>query len=213
MTEPKVIIFDFDGTLADVVEVIKQIYEEESQKRGWPKLSENQYKKLRKGTIKQAMAWAGVRSWQLPGLLRQGRKSFYAKSKNVKLFPGITELIKKLYLDGWEIYVLSANSDKTIHEIMRRNDADQYVHVLKRSPLFGKASAIRKLMKKHRYQRENVWMVGDEVRDLEAAKKVGVKSIAVSWGLQDESLLKVNQPNAVANKPKDIINILKKGQS
>lgn len=206
----KVVIFDFDGTLADVAEVVREIYDEESEKRGWPALTDAQYKKLRKGTIKQAVSWVGIRPWQLPGLLRLGRKRFHSKSGQVKLFPGITKLMKDLHDKNWTIYVLSANSSNTIREVLDRNDIGRYVQVLKRSPLFGKASSVRRLIRSRGYQQDEVWMVGDEVRDMEAAQKAGIRSIAVTWGLQDESLLKRQTPHALVTKPDDILHHLEK---
>jgi phosphoglycolate phosphatase len=205
----KAVIFDFDGTLADVATIMRAIYAEEALKRRWPELTDKDYARLRKGTIRQAMKWARIRSWQLPGLLRLGRNLFHARSGEVELFEGIHELIPQLQEDGWDIYVLSINSTATIQEVLKRHKVDKYFQILKRPNLFGKSASIRTLMRSRGYERANVWMVGDEVRDIQAANKAGVNSIAVAWGLQDESLLAQYQPTAVARQAQDIERILK----
>lgn len=207
----KVVIFDFDGTLADVAELIKTLYAELALQRGWPELTEEAYIRLRKGTVPQAIKWVGVRPWQLPGLLREGRAQFHARSSEVILFPGIDKVVKKLHADGWEIYVLSSNSPGTIREVLRANDLADKMHILRRPSMFGKDKSINKLIHREAYNRANVWMVGDELRDVDGANKAGVRSIAVSWGLQDISALQAAGPTAVADKPADIVTILDQG--
>lgn len=206
----KVVIFDFDGTLADVEAIIRQLYGEIAPKRRWPELTDEAYQTLRRGTLREAMRWLGVRPWQLPGLMRVGRTLFHKHSASVQLFVGIPELVEQLHEDGWHIYVLSNNSVVTIHEILERNNVDHYVHVLKRPALFGKAASINKLIKQRRYDRNNVWMIGDEVRDIQAANKARVKSIAVSWGLQDESVLQKTRPTHLAHDVTEIKKLLDK---
>lgn len=206
---PKVVIFDFDGTLADVAEIVREIYDEQSQRRGWPKLTDAEYKRLRKGTVREAMRWVGVKSWQLPGLLRFGRKAFHDKSGEIKLFPGVPDVLEALHKDGWQIYILSTNSPDTIREILSRYKLDSFVTILKRSGMFGKAASINKLVKKQGYSKRHVWMVGDEIRDMEAAKKSGVNSVGVAWGLQDGASLKKYKPDYLAKKPSEIVEYLK----
>lgn len=207
----KVVVFDFDGTLADIEEMIKKLYTEVAAEKGWPPLTDEAYQKLRTGSIAEAIKWVGVRPWQVPGLLREGRKRVWALRDEIELFPGIPQLINQLHKEGWRIYVLSANSPKTIKAVLARHELDHLVTVLRRPALFGKAMSVKNLMRSQRYDTSEVWMVGDEVRDIEAAHKAGVRSIAVSWGLQDVGLLKNYQPMAVAKNAKDIAPILKNG--
>ena len=211
MKDKNVAIFDFDGTLADVVEIIRALYGDLALERGWPELTETEYKRLRKGTVQQALKWVGVRPWQLPSLLREGRARFKSRSDDILLFNGVSEVVTRLHEQGWHIYILSSNSPDTIKKVLKINGLADKATVLRRPSMFGKAKSINKLVESHGYSKENVWMIGDELRDVDGGNKAGVNSLAVAWGLQDVSVLKAAGPTAVAHKPEDIARILIKG--
>lgn len=58
--------------------------------------------------------------------------------------------------------------------------------------------------------REQVIYVGDETRDIDSAKKAGVKGIAVSWGFNSKKVLAKHHPDALIEHPQELIDILKK---
>lgn len=203
-----VIIFDFDGTIADVVPMIREIYNDMAKKRNMPELTDDVFENLRKKTLREAIKWIGVKPWQIPGLLNAGRKEFYKKRKEVELFDGCAELIIGLRAENVPVYILSSNSTTTIRSVLRRYEIDDDVEVLKRSSLFGKASSIKRLVRSHGYSKQNVYMIGDEVRDIEAANKAGVNGIAVTWGLQHESILAAAHPKHVVHTVKELSTII-----
>ncbi len=204
-----VIIFDFDGTLADTSTLLRRIYNEMAAEHDWPAMSESDYQRLRGMSIGQAQHWAGIKSWQVPSLLRDGLKRFKGHASEIGVFDGIPELVKQLSGETAALYVLSTNTKASITEVLDRFELAELVIILRRSALFGKHHAIRHLLAKHKYQPDNVWMVGDEMRDIEAAKRAGVKSAAVTWGLQDENLLKTGNPDLIANTPSELRELIK----
>ena len=52
-----------------------------------------------------------------------------------------------------------------------------------------------------------IWYVGDEVNDVVSAKAAKVKVAAVSWGFANRNSLVERQPDFIADKPKDLLNI------
>jgi phosphoglycolate phosphatase len=50
--------------------------------------------------------------------------------------------------------------------------------------------------------------VGDETRDVEACKKVGIKIIGVTWGLHTPKALKKAGADYIINKPDEFHKIL-----
>lgn len=201
----RAIIYDFDGTIADSEKVILDTYNALSERRGWPELTHKRYVTLRRGSPQQAMKWAGIRVWQLPRLLRTARLEYRKHKDEIKLFPYMANTIRRSSDIGYDVYVLSTNSRDTVKSILGKNGINGRVSVLKSSSIFGKHKIIKRLVRKNGYNARLSWMVGDEIRDLEAAKSAGLNSVGVSWGLQSVGALKQHEPTAIAAKPADIL--------
>jgi phosphoglycolate phosphatase len=206
----KIIIFDFDGTLADTAPIIRSIYSELALKNKWRTLTDEDYAVLRRGTFRQARKWSGLRWWQLPSLVRSIRRLLVLEAEKVALFPGVADMIRELYKDNHTMYVLSRNFPRTIAQVLKRNNLQTELPILVgRRRYFGsKGAVIKELMRDNNYDKEKVWMVGDEKRDVRAAHKAGVNSVAVAWGIQDVSVLKLYKPTSIARSVKELKEIL-----
>lgn len=194
----RAIIFDFDGTIADTVPIMLDIYHKKAETKGWPVITPTTLVELKKGSIKQAMKWAGVKFWQIPGLLSMGRSYMKERVNDIQMFPGIPQLIKDLPTDT-DLYVLSNNDSRTIEQVLIANGLNNKVTVLPRPSLFNKDKSIKRLIKLNTYFNKDVIIVGDEVRDIDAGRKARIHSIGVSWGLQDKSLLEKAKADEVCD--------------
>lgn len=203
----KTIIFDFDGTIADSIDVMLQIYNELAEVRGMRHVTEADWLELRKGTIAKGLKWTGAKPIQLPGLLAQGLKLVEARTADIKLFPEMIPVIQKLAGEGNALFVLSTNSQAVIQDVLNKHGIGQQMEVLKSSRVFGKASALKRLIRTHNLDPNNVWMIGDEVRDMQAAKKAGVHPVGVSWGFQPGETLEALGGVELVKKPNDLLSL------
>ncbi|MEH7475748.1 HAD hydrolase-like protein, partial [Priestia megaterium] len=69
---------------------------------------------------------------------------------------------------------------------------------------FSKSKDISVFLKNNKLKKEEVIYIGDELRDIKAAKKNGLLCIAVSWGYDSLDLLSTGNADFVAKQPKDI---------
>lgn len=198
------IIFDFDGTLADMKSLILEVGNEIAAKKGWPAVDEATYQELSKGNIKDGLKRLGVPLRELPFAVLQGKRRLNERIEEIRLFSGISDLITSLQAAGHQLFVLSANSNKLIKAVLKRHNLADKLTILPSTGLFGKAPALKRCMRSHKLAKQDVWMVGDELRDIEAAKRVGIHSIAVTWGLQHPDALQAAQPTFLAHSPEQL---------
>lgn len=204
----KCVVFDFDGTLADTVEILHRIYNDLAGENNWQKLSLDEYKKLFTGTAWHALVWSKFMPWRIYRLVTESRNRLHAKPKEPKLYAGIDKVIDYFSNNGWSIYVLSRNREDTVRLILKEKGLKDNITVLSQASILGKHRKIKRLIKWKGYRKELMWMIGDEVRDIKASKKSGIRCIAVTWGFQSYSVLKQANPDFIVSQPKDILKII-----
>lgn len=196
------IIFDFDGTIADSFGVILAIFNEIS---GRDHVSEEEVVKLRKLSLIKAAEEVAVPKWRVPYLLFRGRKMMSHRISDIVPFSEIPDVIKQLHDMGYRLCILSSNSTRNVEVFLDKNKLSEYfTSVYGGIGLFGKARAVRRIMKRYHVQAGDCVYIGDEVRDVEASKRAGVSSIAAAWGFNAAEVLATHNPDALARTPAEL---------
>jgi phosphoglycolate phosphatase len=192
----KLILFDFDGTLADVESIMLSIYNSLADTLHLDPITEAQLPALKDmGAKKFIKEKSGLHFWQIPKALRLGLLEYQRQASRVTLFPGIPELLVNLKERGLIVGILSSNEPKTIRDILSRYGAQ--VDFVYHGSLFGKARKIHAIARELNITSDEVVYIGDEVRDVEAAKKANVDCISVTWGLNSTKALQEINPHTV----------------
>jgi len=206
-TKP-VVIFDFDGTIADTFVLTIDIFYKLRPR--WPVLPKGEVERLRGMAMLQLARELRIPFWQVPFLLMRGRKIMASKLSSIALIKGVDDVIRQLHAEGCMLYVISANSKSNVTGFLDHYDLLKYFTDVKGlEGLFGKARIIRKLLKSTRTSPDHAYYIGDEVRDIEAAHKAGVHSIAVSWGFNNIKILSKHNPEKIVFDPDEIIGAIK----
>jgi phosphoglycolate phosphatase-like HAD superfamily hydrolase len=90
---------------------------------------------------------------------------------------------------------LSSNNNDNLSFFLQRYNIDAFNWVEGTSGILKKANRICQQLKRHGLKPSEVVYIGDEVRDIEAARKCGIKMIAVSWGFHTTDLLCSHNPD------------------
>ena len=97
-----------------------------------------------------------------------------------------------------------------MQQFLTHNGINQYIdEIFGDVGLFGKAASITKALKKINIPKAESIYIGDEVRDIEASKKVGIKVVAVDWGFNTKNRLKKANPDYLISKPQEIMKLIK----
>jgi phosphoglycolate phosphatase-like HAD superfamily hydrolase len=202
-----IVIFDFDGTIADTFMMAVNIFYR--LKPRWPLLPKGEVERLRGMAFMQVARELQIPPWDIPFLLAKGRKIMTAHLDEAVLIPGMDAAIRQLHENGHELYIISSNSTENVNRFLERHKLlDQFTEVHGSIGLMGKARAIKKLLKHTQAVPERSYYVGDEARDIEAAHKVHVNAIAVSWGYNNIKILANHKPKVLVFDPDDIVKVV-----
>lgn len=197
----KYIVFDFDGTLADTFDVIKNIAMNEYSEY------DIDVELFKSEGAKGMLKMLNIPRWKIPGMILNVTNKL-RNSKNIKLFPGIVDLLINLKKD-YKIGILSSNSKEIINDTLKEYDIENlFEFVYSESSLFGKHSVLKRMCSKHNIDPLEVIYVGDEDRDIIAAKKANLKSIAVTWGFNSKEKLSRENPDYLVDSPMQILEAL-----
>lgn len=205
----KVIIFDFDGTIADSMMAIIGIVNSLASKYSFDPIPEKEIKGLQNLSFSKLIKEKKISKWKWLLIFWEGRKKFQKIIAQIKPFPECPEIIKKLKEQGFVLGIITSNLEKSVREFLKNNGLDIFDFVLSRNGLSGKDKTIRKAIRKFNFQPEEVIYVGDEIRDVVAAKKAGVDCISVSWGYNSRESLLENNPTYLVDRPEEILSLLK----
>jgi phosphoglycolate phosphatase-like HAD superfamily hydrolase len=205
----KVVIFDFDGTIADSFVLAVDIFYRLRPR--WPILPKGEVERLRGMALLEVVRELHIPFWQLPFLLFRGRRMMAKRLGEVLLIPEMDETIRTLHQKGYKLYVISSNSRTNVTAFLERYDLCEYFSDVKGSAaLFGKTPLIKKLASQSRAEKQAVFYVGDEARDIHAAQRAHVHSIAVSWGYNNIHVLNAAKPDSLVFDPADIVKVVEK---
>lgn len=207
----KYIVFDFDGTLVNSEEVLLSIFNQLAEKYRYKKVNPDQLELLRNLSIRERSKALKFPLYKLPLMITKFYLMYKHSGKNLKLQPGMKELLDELKDKGYSLAVISSNSEQIIREILLMNQIDYIEHIVCSDKIFGKNKVINKFMKKHKLTKEQILYVGDEHRDIVACKKCGVKIIWVTWGFDRIELVGQEDPHYIARVPAEILDIAQSG--
>lgn len=200
------IVFDFDGTLVDSLEASVAIFQRLAPQLG---LTAPMDLESARGTpTRQLFRDMGLSFWKLPRVVRTFQNAAAEEAENLKLFTGMQEVLAALVARGHRLGVLSSNREDTIRRCLRTNTAEDHFAFVHGYPrLFGKGRLLRRILRQEQVEAGNVLYVGDEQRDVEAARKARVAVAAVTWGFHTEALLTSAAPTFLLRDPGELLHI------
>lgn len=208
MMAPKsLVIFDFDGTLADSVEWFYGILNEVAQRYRFRQTTPEEREHLRRQTPLQILEALGVPKWKLPIIANHLRGLAAENLDQIELHAWVGELLLQLKRQGLSLAVVTSNSEENVRAIL--GGAAALIDIYESgSSLFGKSTKFKRVLKRLRLSPMQVISVGDEVRDVEAARRVGIDCIAVGWGLSHPDALLAAHASALATTPEELAALL-----
>ncbi|MDF1758624.1 MAG: HAD-IA family hydrolase [Legionellaceae bacterium] len=204
----KNIIFDFDGTITDSLTKVFEIMNLLAKDYGFDKVSIEDLPRLQQMSAKEILNHLKVKTWQIPILMFKVRKMLNCEMQNLKLHAVLDNVFAILPDYYNSIGILSSNSKNNIQSFLSGNNIKQFDYIVTEKLRLSKHRKLSRLIKKNGFLTEDTCYIGDEVRDVEAAKVAKITSIAVSWGYNSKSALERSKPDYLASSTEELQNIL-----
>ena len=206
-----VIIFDFDGTLADTAYHFVRIANILAQKYRFKPLLEKDFDQFRSMTIKEIVFKQCQIPWyKLPFIINDFKKVLNQQAKQIRLYPGIESILKELRDRGFRLGVVTSSPDKVVNTMLKYYEIKNYFEFVRTgSSLFHKEKDILKMLEKYRLNADKTVYVGDEIRDFEACQKINIKCLSVAWGFSSVEFLQKHNPYNIITEPYQILEYFK----
>ncbi len=208
----KTIIFDFDGTIADTLSFTwRRIINYLKKEKITDKHDTAIIEEIRTKSYSELISHFKISWLRLPLILleiRKAQKDLYPVMDKIKIYEGMTEILNNMKKRGYKLGILSSNNKENIDKFLKLNNLKVFDFVKCGRNLFGKDKAIRKIIKDYHLKKDEILYVADEVRDIEACSKAGIKIISVTWGFNIRELLAKYKPDWIIDKPEEIQEIV-----
>lgn len=202
------VVFDFDGTLADTLSVVIKIANKFADHYGYRKIPLSDLPKLREKKPSDALKHLGISIFKLPIVVRKIRFEMNKEIVHLKAAAGIRDVLVKLRENKCVLGILTTNSRENVMEFLKNNDLQLFDFVYTGRAMYGKSRLLKKLMKEKTIPHKDPIYIGDEIRDVEAAKKAGIRVIGVSWGYNTRTALQKAKPDYIVEKPEELQEII-----
>lgn len=211
MSNAKYIIFDFDGTLADTIDLAFNIFNRIAHEYNLKQIREEDKLALSTQKPKDLLKKYEVSKVKLVLLLLRIRKEMANHLSDLKLVNGIKESLQAIKQSGFRLGILTSNSKNNVSIFLENNNLTDLIDfIYSGKSIFGKDKVMKSLFEQEKLSKGDIIYVGDEIRDIEASKKVGIPVISVTWGLNNSEILASFHPDQIAHSPKELLGCIQK---
>lgn len=212
----KLVIFDFDGTLADTKENIILTFQMTMKELGVEIKSRQECAATIGLTLEDAfkVLYPGMAAEKYI-LLRDTYRRIFKENRKILvpgLFPEVMETLEELRRRGYLMSIASSRQSPSLQsflEDMKIAHLFEYVvggdNVEHPKPA---PDAVLQILRHYNLSAEEAFVVGDMPFDINMATNAGVKSCGVTWGNADAAQLKESGANYIIDKMSQLLEIL-----
>ena len=190
----RLIIFDFDGTLADSFPFFVRVVNDMAKEFSFSPIEDHEIEGLRSYSSREMMRHLNVPIWKMPAIAASMRSRMAAAIDEIPLFDGIPDVLADLKNHGLTTAVVTSNSEENVRHVL--GPCVQQIDYFEcGASLMGKKAKLKKVVAFSGIEPRQALLIGDEIRDYEAAKKTGMAFAGVEWGYTTPSALRQLGPD------------------
>lgn len=204
-----VIIFDFDGTIADTLAAIADITNRLAPLFGYRPADPEKLKSFQNLSTQQLLKQSEISVFKIPFLLRRVKSELRREIQQLNLIPGVGEVLNALAAEEHTLGIVTSNSAENVNLFLKKHDlAGLFSFIHTGATLLGKSKVLKQVLRRRKLNADQVLYVGDETRDIEAAQKISIRVVAVSWGFNSRQVLISKKPDFLIDQPNQLVQIV-----
>ena len=204
-----VLIFDFDGTIADTFHYLVKIYNRLSEEFHFKKIENDEVADLKDKTVREIIQHLNIPLLKVPMIIAKAKKELHKEITSVKPIKKLTDILRKFRLLGIKMGILTSNSSKNVIGFLENNELDFFDFIHTTSKIWSKNHSLKTLISDHQLKLSQTIYIGDETRDIIAAQKAGIRSAAVIWGYNSRKALEAHHPDYLIHSPQELFQLFK----
>jgi len=183
------IVWDWDGTLADSTGMITRAVVKAAEQAGLPPLTAEAASSIIGLGLRESIEtlYPGISDGQAQVLATQYNLNYFAGESEIPLFTGAADTIKTLNRRGFKLAVATGKSRRGLNLALDHTQLRNYFHATRTvDECFSKPhpQMLDELMDDLVVLPERTLMIGDTSYDLQMAHNAGVHAIGVTYGAQ-----------------------------
>ncbi len=201
-SEGPVLLFDFDGVIADSLETYFSAFTEVCTEMGFDHInSKESLLALFDGNVFLQLVRAGFPVSRLREMAVRFSPRIRAIAATVPPFPGMPETLSRL-AERHPVYVVTSNETAVVRGFLERHSVTGVRDVIGADIEPSKVKKIRAARK--REPRRTPYYIGDTRGDMTEARRARALPVAVTWGWHDEPRLLKGRPAHVMHTPAEL---------
>jgi len=204
-----IVLFDFDGVLADTLDDILCFSEIVCSQLGHPRQpTPGDLDALDLMSFHELGKKLALPEDKAQDFATRCVQMFTQRQLPPKIFDGMQEVVAQLSARA-KIGIITGNSAKVVFKFLDQYGLAGYVSQVMGVDLPGtRTDKIRRAVNYLGTSEDAAYMVGDAVSDIRAAREASVMSVAVCWGHQSGKRLVEACPDYLVHSPEELLTVL-----
>jgi len=191
----KLVIFDFDGTLANSFPLYATMLNTVADIHGLRHIEPHELEMAREISEREIFRRLRIPWWKVPFIIRTVNRLALENASRISLFNGVDEMLQQLSTAGATLAVVTTNSCSTAKQVLGPENVRRIDDFECKASLFGKQARFRRILKRTGFLPHEALSIGDQLRDLEASKKANIPFGAVAWGFTPIEVFQEHAPD------------------
>ena len=202
-----ILIFDFDGTIADTLHHFIAISNRLAKIFHYKVIEKDEIEHLKDMSSIEIIRYLQIPIYKIPAIVARAKRELHRDISSVHPIAGLEPVLKQLRDSDVTLGILSSNSNDNIMKFLKNHGLDFFHFIFPASKIWSKNISLKIIIEKNGFDKKHIIYIGDEIRDIVAARKLGIKIASVGWGYNSIASLQKHRPDFLIKDPVDLFKL------